>query len=620
MTVTDPALSPEFLALQQAVRGRYSLVRELGRGGMGIVFLARDLALERLVAIKLLPPAMAGQGDARERFLREARTAAALSHPHIVPIHLVEAQGAAVFFVMTYVEGETLGERIRRSGALSGADAMRIIQEVAWALGHAHASGIVHRDVKPDNILIERETGRALVTDFGIAHALGHETPADGVVRGTPQYVSPEVARGEAGDTRSDLYSLGITAWIAAAGRHPFEAGSSAALVLAHAQTPPPSLADHARVPTRFALAVDRCLRKDPAERWPSADAFASELEGARSRMLRVAAPVRAFLREWEGVGTEVTTAGTASLVAFTEALAMQLIEMRGPAGIMSLDVSILKWIFLLIGVMTAGLAKARLVQLLGHARAMLRSGFGHGRLARAQLVDSIEREDERHAVANVSQRNGRDAAFLLAGLAVGTAGAFALALSDLGGLANITGAAGAVLLPTLASRTLWQLTTRGSAEPLSSRILRGRFGRWFFRLAGIGTGETPAAAALEGPEPTEIALGQAARALLESLPREVRSGIDPGLPRMIEALESRAIRLRDKQEDAQAAQEFTAAVGALETLRLDLLRLSVGAITPAELTAELSHVREIGLAIDRQLEANAEVAALLEPEHTPTA
>lgn len=619
MAVTDPALSPEFLALQQAVRGRYSLVRELGRGGMGIVFLARDLALERLVAIKLLPPAMAGQGDARERFLREARTAAALSHPHIVPIHLVEAQGAAVFFVMTYVEGETLGERIRRSGALSGADAMRIIQEVAWALGHAHASGIVHRDVKPDNILLERETGRALVTDFGIAHALGHETPVDGVVRGTPQYVSPEVARGESGDARSDLYSLGVAAWMAAAGRHPFEAGSSVALVLAHAQTPPPALADHARVPRRFALAVDRCLRKDPAERWPSADAFASELEGARSRLQLVAAPVRAFLREWEGMGAEVTTAGTASLVAFTEALAMQLLEMRSPGGIMSFDLSILKWVFLLLGVMTAGLAKARLVQLLGHARAMLRSGFSHGRLARAQLVDTIEREDERHAVANVSQGNGRDGAFLLAGLAVGTVGAFALAFSDLGGLAAITGGAGAVLLPTLASRTLWQLVTRRNAEPLSSRILRGRIGRWLFRLAGIGTGATSAVAALEGPEPTEIALGQAARALLESLPRELRSGLDPDLPRLIAALESRAIRLRDKQEDARAAQEFTAAVGALETLRLDLLRLSVGTMTAAELTAELSHVREIGLAIDRQLEANAEVAGLLAREPTPT-
>ena len=164
--------SPEFLALQQAVLGRYSLDRELGRGGMGIVFLARDVALDRPVAIKLLPPEMAASPRARERFLREARAAARLSHPHIVPVHAVEEHGALVLFVMAYVDGETLGARVRRAGALPAAEVMRVVQEVAWALAHAHAHGVVHRDVKPDNILLERESGRALVADFGIARAI----------------------------------------------------------------------------------------------------------------------------------------------------------------------------------------------------------------------------------------------------------------------------------------------------------------------------------------------------------------------------------------------------------------------------------------------------------------
>src|SRR5438067_4001069 len=140
----------EFVALQRALSGRYSLERELGRGGMGIVFLARDVALSRLVAIKLLPPHLSQQSDARERFLREAQVAAGLFHPNIVPIHLVEQDGDLVFFVMAYVQGETLGQRVRRAGPLTPQAARRIVQDVAWALGYAHEKGVVHRDIKPD--------------------------------------------------------------------------------------------------------------------------------------------------------------------------------------------------------------------------------------------------------------------------------------------------------------------------------------------------------------------------------------------------------------------------------------------------------------------------------------
>src|SRR5512140_643033 len=161
-----PAPTAELLALQQLLAGRYSIERELGRGGMGIVLLARDVALDRLVAIKLLPPHLAAMPDARDRFLREARTAAGLSHPNIVPIHAVEQLGDLVFFVMGYVDGETLRERVERTGPLSPRVAAKVLQEVGWALAYAHQRGVIHRDIKPDNIMIERATDRALLADF----------------------------------------------------------------------------------------------------------------------------------------------------------------------------------------------------------------------------------------------------------------------------------------------------------------------------------------------------------------------------------------------------------------------------------------------------------------------
>src|SRR5256714_4546312 len=197
--------SGEFLELQAALVGEYFLQRELGRGGMGVVYLARDVQLDRDVAIKVLPSHLARTAESRERFVREARTAAKLSHPHIVPIHRVGEAGGFVYFVMSYVEGETLGERLRTHGPLPPADAARVMREVAWALAYAHGRGIVHRDVKPDNILLEAGTGRAMVTDFGIAHGGGPGDDATdfGEIMGKGHFLSPEQAAGETIDGRS---------------------------------------------------------------------------------------------------------------------------------------------------------------------------------------------------------------------------------------------------------------------------------------------------------------------------------------------------------------------------------------------------------------------------------
>src|SRR5258705_262133 len=169
MSDSYPTADSLFLSFQSALAGRYSILRELGRGGMGVVYLAREVHLDRLVAIKLLPPEKANRPQLRERFLREARLAAKLSHPHIIPIHAVDQVDGFVFFVMSYVEGETLADRVRNRGPVSASDGVRMLREAAWALGYAHTLGVVHRDVKPDNILIEASTGRALADRLGRA-------------------------------------------------------------------------------------------------------------------------------------------------------------------------------------------------------------------------------------------------------------------------------------------------------------------------------------------------------------------------------------------------------------------------------------------------------------------
>src|SRR5207245_21068 len=198
----------------------------LGRGGMGVVYLARELRLDRRVAIKLLPPEQALQPTARQRFLREARTAAQLSHPGIVPIFAVHEVADLVYFAMAYVDGDTLGRRVRKRGPMPYDTAARLLEEVARALAYAHDRGVVHRDVKPDNILLDLATGRALVSDFGIARVGSGVTTEPQRVVGTAEFMSPEQVLGERVDPRSDLYSLGV-AVRSVGGRGPAAPGAS---------------------------------------------------------------------------------------------------------------------------------------------------------------------------------------------------------------------------------------------------------------------------------------------------------------------------------------------------------------------------------------------------------
>jgi eukaryotic-like serine/threonine-protein kinase len=274
----------ELSAIRDALAGQYDVEREIGRGGMGIVYLARDLRLDRPVAIKTLPAHLAGSPDVRERFLREARTAAHLSHPSIVPIHRADEIAGQVFFVMGYVDGDSLAQRIQSRGRPPFVETIAQLRDVALALGYAHARGVIHRDVKAENILIEHGTGRAVVTDFGIARlAESKQLTATGQVLGTVHYMSPEQVTGDAIDGRSDVYALGVVAFLALSGKFPFDSETPSAILVSHVTRPAPRLADAAPdVPIAIATVVDRCLAKSPGDRFDTSGALADALEQVR--------------------------------------------------------------------------------------------------------------------------------------------------------------------------------------------------------------------------------------------------------------------------------------------------------------------------------------------------
>ena len=263
--------------LEQAVTLQYEVLRLLGEGGMGSVYLARERLLERLVAIKVLRSELV-HGDARERFIREARTAAKLTHPHIVPLYSFGQAADTLYYIMGFVEGESLEDRLARAPRLSVSETRRVLSELADALEYAHSRGVVHRDIKPDNVLLERTSARAILTDFGIAKvdSGGATITRTGMVVGTPLYMSPEQAAGDREvDGRADLYSLGIMGYRMLTGRLPFE-GKSFHDVLIKQATETPAAIDtfDGDIPEELASAVMRCLEKVPSERWPTAAAF----------------------------------------------------------------------------------------------------------------------------------------------------------------------------------------------------------------------------------------------------------------------------------------------------------------------------------------------------------
>ena len=284
--------------LADALAGSYEIEGEIGRGGMGIVYSARDIKLKRRVAIKVLPPELAFRDEIRKRFLREAQTAARLSHPHIVPIHIVGEDEGLVYFVMGYVDGESLAARLRRRERLPAEEARRVMKETADALGLAHTMSVIHRDIKPDNILLEGTRRRVMVTDFGIAKALtdagGGTLTGTGVAIGTPAYMSPEQASGERDiDARSDIYSLGVVAYEMLTGDLPFKAPTVAGILLKQVTEVPVDIRSvRSDCPEELTTTVMRCLDKEPENRWPTADALRRALESRTSAPYRPRSPL----------------------------------------------------------------------------------------------------------------------------------------------------------------------------------------------------------------------------------------------------------------------------------------------------------------------------------------
>ena len=290
ISVPDPVVSSSDAELrahvERVLSANYELDREIGRGGMGIVYKAKDRRLKRPVAVKLLPPELAFRSEIRSRFLKEAETAAQLSHPNIVPIYSVDERDGLVYFVMAFVDGENLAARLHSQGRLDATESRRILKEVAEALAYAHERGVVHRDIKPDNILLcADDDGRVMVTDFGIARAVSEGSDsrltATGMAIGTPAYMSPEQSMGERDiDGRSDLYALGVVGYQMLAGELPFNAPSTPALLVKQiSERPTPIDVHRPDAPPDLARAVMMLLEKDPANRFPSADALVTALD-----------------------------------------------------------------------------------------------------------------------------------------------------------------------------------------------------------------------------------------------------------------------------------------------------------------------------------------------------
>jgi len=646
-------LAPEFIALQQALAGRYSLERELGRGGMGIVFLARDVALDRLVAIKLLPPNLAAQPDLRARFLREAQTAAKLSHPNIIPIYQVEERGNLVWFVMMYVEGETLGQRLRAKGPLPPAQGVRMLQEVAWALAYAHLRGIVHRDVKPDNILLDTATGRALVSDFGIARATEISgSTAVGEVLGTAQYMSPEQACGEKVDGRSDLYALGCVGFYALSGKLPFDAPDMPSLLAQQITKPAPPLATVAPgVPTRLAQAIDRCLAKAPDERWPTGEAFAEALAESTAVMREVPAPVRVWLTKGESA-LPALYGWTIMMVLGTGAEIMQRIFGGGGDGFGdNIGAVVVPWLFF-------GLYR------LYHTQHLIAAGYGLDDLRR-YFRQHVEQRQEEMAYEfgrepPVWAKAIRKISFISLGVAVGAVAGLFLNpdwISSVAWVGTFVTASATSIGTAFVGRIFpgKRRAAKDTSLEYRAKLLESKFSELTFRLSAIGV--KPHALPAGAHRPTELVIGMAAGEIFESLPKEQKKELKD-LPPLVKRLEAEAqvmrarvdelnamvagIReatpttgsstLRGQQaaaavEDRQAqlradveakrdeaARRLAVAVAALENIRLDLLRLKAGVGTVDQITADLSAAREVHEEVERALEARREVeAALLE-------
>ena len=494
----SPSTDPILYDLRAALADAYDIEVPIGRGGMGFVYRARERRLDRPVAVKVLPPDLAADETCRRRFLSEARTVARLTHPNIVPIFTVDEIGAFVFFAMAYVAGETLAQRVADRGPLDPHQAGRFLCDIGGALDYAHARGVIHRDVKPDNILLDGATGRALLSDFGIAHRspnagriglLGRPSaPRGGGIVGTAAFMSPEQASGDAVDPRSDIYSLGVVAYYALSGHLPFNAATEELLLAMHVAEPAPPIASVAPgVPPRLARIVDRCLAKEPWARFPDAAALVRAVADAVD-----AAPVPLAVRAFLVRGTHLEApalihafiTGVVLVPAAVAAWLSPAAETVRVVATLALAVALAAPVVVAVvrvrGLLTAGQRREDLVAALDSRQARRREElafvYGDGPTSFERIMTWLAR-----------------AALVVTATGVAVAsGAFAVPvlLAPLLPFAAAGGAATALLASVMARARTEQRT-----DPVGERSLRfwrGPLGRALFRLAGLRTAAPP--------------------------------------------------------------------------------------------------------------------------------
>ena len=603
---------------------------------MGIVFLEREVALDRMVALKLLPPEMAARPGLKERFLREARTAARLSHPHIVQIYSVDEADDFVFFAMAYVDGGTLGERIRERGPFSNSGAIRLLREVSWALGHAHLQGVVHRDVKPDNILLDQESGRAMVADFGIAVvAEDSETEAATQVVGTAEFMSPEQATGGVVDSRSDLYSLACVGFYSLSGQVPFTGPSAAAILIAHVNEPaPPVLSVAPHVPPAVATVLDRCLRKDPEQRFEGGVALADALRPEVETDRELPVPLRVFIkqtRDWE----TTLSISVAGLMGAAPGLAVAVLS-GAPA-----------WVTLALQGTVATLLGLPIFSLVRATRRLLKSGFTQADATDAFLRDIDRKEEEyRFQVGErVTKVDSAVRALKLGGFSVAAA-CFTLAL--LGGPEDTLVILGLSMFDIgVVAALIQEVRSRTRGDVMGERYLRlwkSRLGKRLFGLAGLNLKRIAPALSAGAHRATEAVIGLEADRLFEALPKETRKNLED-LPDTVQALEADAQAMRRQVAEMEsilaeigdddpsrpsaterarvrasveatrdeAQEKLREAVAALETIRLGLLYMQAGTGTVESLTMELKAAKGISDDMDNLLAGHREVERILQ-------
>ncbi len=520
-------MNDDLTALSRALGDRYLIERELGRGGMGTVYLARDRRLDRPVALKVLPPEFAAEHDLRERFLRETRLAAGFSHPNIVPVFAIEDGDDVLAFAMGYVEGESLGARVERDGPLNRRDAVRLLQDVSYALAYAHGRGVVHRDIKPDNIMIERATGRALVMDFGIARAITPVSNRPGLTRvgevvGTPEYMSPEQASGDAVDGRSDLYSLGLVAWFAMTGRAAIT-GESTQRVLVKQLTEaiPPLASLRSDLPSALCDVVDRCCAKEADDRFANAEAVVEALDATQLATPEVPVAIRLLAPELSGVTLRIILA--VSLLAW----GAYRIVVHSAGNVISLGI---------IVTASAWIGGVTVVQ---EIRRLRRSGYTPDELQRFLTLIQAERDEVRagrRTDATLVKRR-RLRVYLASGILVWQGSMFFLLLREairdgdakLQSRVALVSFFGGLLAIALAATILLSSPFRRSiTERLFSAVWLSGFGHRLFNVAGTRTATTAATGVRSAaPSATVQRIAPAALAALADDVRQLRARIE---------------------------------------------------------------------------------------------